>query len=174
VTAVVLSVGSNLGDRLENLRIPVLQAAYYGLRLRCGSPVYETAPIGGPPQPPYLNAVLLADTELPPYAVLAAAHAVEQSAGRQRGQRWGPRTLDVDIVAYGEQAYIGPPPGSGLSELTIPHPRAAERAFVLVPWLDADPDAVLPGRGRVAELVRALDLSGVRRRDDLDLARPAG
>jgi 2-amino-4-hydroxy-6-hydroxymethyldihydropteridine diphosphokinase len=173
---VVLSIGANLGERFAQLKIPVRQSLHYGLRLRAASPVYETDPVGGPPQPAYLNAVLLAETDLSPYALLAVAHELEQAAGREPCERWGPRTLDVDIVAYGDEEYDGPPVGDGfgLPDLTIPHPRAAERAFVLVPWLDADPDAVLPGCGRVAELLAGLDTSGVRRRDDLELVRIAG
>jgi 2-amino-4-hydroxy-6-hydroxymethyldihydropteridine diphosphokinase len=152
VTA-VLSVGSNLGDRLANLRLAVEV-----LQPHTVSPVYETAPVGGVAQDDYLNAVLLCDLD----AGLAweRAQEAEQRAGRERRERWGPRTLDVDLVlADGEV-----PPG-----LELPHPRAAVRAFVLVPWFDADPAALLPGHGPVAGLLADLDRSGVRRRDDLVL-----
>jgi 2-amino-4-hydroxy-6-hydroxymethyldihydropteridine diphosphokinase len=172
VTAVVWSIGSNLGERLDQLRVPARQAPFYGVDVRSVSPVYETEPVGGPAQPTYLNAVVLADTELSPYALLAVAHAIEQAAGRERAERWGPRTLDVDIVSYGDGQYdgAGAAEALGLPQLWLPHPRAHERAFVLVPWLDVDPQARLTGHGRVAELVARLDTGGVHRRDDLGVA----
>ena len=92
--------------------------------------------------------------------------AAEAARHRVRQQRWGPRTLDVDIIVYGDQISDDP-------ELTLPHPRAHERAFVLVPWHDVDPDAVLPGRGRVADLLAAADTTGIRLRDDTPLELPA-
>jgi 2-amino-4-hydroxy-6-hydroxymethyldihydropteridine diphosphokinase len=128
--------------------------------------VYETAPVGGPEQPDYLNAVVLAETSRPAAELLRRAHTIEVAAQRTREVHWGPRTLDVDIIAYGAETSSDP-------VLTLPHPRAHERAFVLAPWLDADPGAVLPGRGRVAALLAALLGGGVRRRDDLALRGPA-
>ena len=162
---VVLALGSNLGDRLANLQAAV-DALAPGLEEVAVSPVYETAPVGGPPQPDYLNAVLVAVTSLPPQAVLDRSRAAEAALGRARGPRWGPRTLDVDVIAYGNQISSDP-------ELTLPHPRAHERAFVLAPWHDVDPDAVIPGRGRVAELLAALPAGGVRLCPDARL-RPPG
>ncbi|HET9944610.1 MAG TPA: 2-amino-4-hydroxy-6-hydroxymethyldihydropteridine diphosphokinase, partial [Actinomycetes bacterium] len=91
--------------------------------------------------------------------------AVEETFARVREVRWGPRTLDVDVVAVGDLRVDEP-------DLLVPHPRAADRAFVLVPWLDVDPAAELPGRGRVDDLLSAVDRSGVRRRDDLVLEVP--
>ena len=166
-TTVVLALGSNLGDRLANLQAAVdALAAGPGLDQVAVSPVYETAPVGGPPQPDYLNAVLVAVTSLPPQAVLDRSRAAEAALGRARGPRWGPRTLDVDVIAYGNQISSDP-------ELTLPHPRAHERAFVLAPWHDVDPGAVIPGQGPVADLLAALPAGGVRRCRDVRL-RPPG
>lgn len=147
----VLSVGSNLGDRLAMLRLAVDVLAPTAV-----SPVYETAPVGGVEQGDYLNAVLVCDVDAA--AAWERAQRAEAAAGRERVVRWGPRTLDVDLVVAD-----GPVPDG----LVLPHPRAHERAFVLRPWLDVDPDAVLPGHGAVRDLLVAE--AGVRRRDDLRL-----
>jgi 2-amino-4-hydroxy-6-hydroxymethyldihydropteridine diphosphokinase len=120
------------------------------------SPVYETVPVGGPPQPDYLNAVLLARTTLPPHALLDRLQRVEVAFNRVREVRWGPRTLDIDIIAVEGETSDDP-------VLTLPHPRAHERAFVLAPWHDVDPAAVLPGRGGVAALLAAVGAPGIRR-----------
>ncbi|HLH59330.1 MAG TPA: 2-amino-4-hydroxy-6-hydroxymethyldihydropteridine diphosphokinase [Streptosporangiaceae bacterium] len=166
----VLALGSNLGDRLQTLQRAVdALAASAGIEVLSVSPVYETAPVGGPDQPDYLNAVVLADTSLPPGDVLARAHEIEAAARRTREVRWGPRTLDIDVIAYGDHV-------SGDPGLTLPHPRAHERAFVLAPWLDVDPAAELPGHGRVEELLRSPRRPAgqdVRRRDDMALRGPA-
>jgi 2-amino-4-hydroxy-6-hydroxymethyldihydropteridine diphosphokinase len=154
---VVLALGSNLGERRDILqgcvdaiaRIPEVQ-------LMAASPVYETVPVGGPSQPDYLNAVLLARTTLPSRTLLDRLHEVEGAFSRVREVRWGPRTLDIDIVPVDGEVSADP-------ELTLPHPRAHERAFVLAPWHDVDPDAVLPGHGAVKDLLAATDASGVRR-----------
>ena len=152
MTRAVLSIGSNLGNRLDHLR-----AVVAALRPVAVSPVYETAPWGGVEQDDYLNAVLVVDEPgTDAYGWLARAHELERAAGRVRDVRWGPRTLDVDVVDVDGTTSADP-------ELTLPHPRAHERAFVLVPWADVDPDAVLVGHGRVADL--AEDRSGVRRTD---------
>lgn len=127
------------------------------------SRVYETAPVGGPDQPDYLNAVVVARTALSAGAVLGRAQAAERVLGRVRTERWGPRTLDVDVISVGDERSDDP-------ELTLPHPRARERAFVLMPWLDADPAATLPGEGLVADLAARIGGDGIRRRDDLSLA----
>lgn len=163
----VLALGSNLGDRLASLQnaLDALRAAP-GVALRGVSPVYETDAVGGPDQPRYLNAVLVVRTSLDPHALLAQAHAVEQQLGRTRDVRWGPRTIDVDLIAVDDQILADP-------LVTLPHPRAHERAFVLAPWQDVDPSAVVPGHGPVAELLHHVDTRGVRRRDDLGLAVPA-
>ena len=164
---VVLALGSNLGDRLANLQAAVdALGAGPGLDEIMVSPVYQTAPVGGPPQPDYLNAVLVAATSLPPRAVLDRGRAAEAALGRVRGPRWGPRTIDVDVITYGNEI-------SGDPELTLPHPRAHERAFVLAPWRDLDPGAVIPGRGRVADLLAALPAGGVRLCRDARLRLPS-
>ncbi len=161
---VVLALGSNLGDRLANLRAGLEELTAGGdITVTAVSAVYETAPVGGPDQPDYLNAVVVGRTALPASAVLRLAQAAEHALGRLRAERWGPRTLDVDVIAVGEELSDDP-------ALTLPHPRARERAFVLVPWLDADPAAALPGDGPVAGLAARLGRDGVRRRDDLSLA----
>jgi 2-amino-4-hydroxy-6-hydroxymethyldihydropteridine diphosphokinase len=166
-STVVLALGSNLGDRLSNLQggVDVLCSGP-GLTDVAVSPVYETAPVGGPVQPDYLNAVLVATTALPPRAVLARGQDAETAMRRARGQRWGPRTLDVDVIVYGNEVSDDP-------ELTLPHPRAHERAFVLAPWHDVDPGAVIPGRGPVTDLLAALGTAGVRQRRDVRLRLPA-
>ena len=159
----VLSLGANLGDRLAALQRGLDELAAY-VTFRAVSPVYETAPVGGVEQPDFLNAVAVGDTALSPHDLVAAGQRAERAAGRVPGERWGPRVLDVDLVAY--DAVVSDDPGA-----TLPHPRAHERAFVLRPWLDVDPDAALPGRGLVRDLLR--DATGeVRRRDDLTLRAP--
>jgi 2-amino-4-hydroxy-6-hydroxymethyldihydropteridine diphosphokinase len=153
---VVLSAGANLGDRLGTLQGCVQAIGRLpGTDVLAISPVYETAPVGGPSQPDYLNAVLLIQTGLPPHDLLSAIHRIEADFGRVRAERFGPRTLDVDIIDYDGQV-------SDEEELTLPHPRAHERAFVLAPWHDLDPGAGLPGHGPVASLLAGLDQAGVR------------
>ncbi len=163
--SVVLSLGSNLSDRLANLQLGLDVLAAGGLELRAVSSVYETDPVGGVRQADYLNVVLLARSSLPSRDILARCAAAEAAAGRVRAQRWGPRTLDVDVIACGTEISADP-------ALTLPHPRAHERAFVLVPWLELDSRAVLPGRGPVAGLLTATTAAGVARRPDLKLALP--
>jgi 2-amino-4-hydroxy-6-hydroxymethyldihydropteridine diphosphokinase len=166
-STVVLALGSNLGDRLANLQRGVdLLSAGPGLEDVAVSPVYETAPVGGPDQPDYLNAVLVAVTSLTARAVLYRAQAAEQALQRVRGARWGPRTLDVDVIVYDDVVSADP-------ELTLPHPRAYQRAFVLAPWHDVDPGAVIPGKGRVADLLAAADTAGVRLRGDARIGMPS-
>jgi 2-amino-4-hydroxy-6-hydroxymethyldihydropteridine diphosphokinase len=153
----VLALGSNLGHRLDVLQGAVdAVAGLPGVRVDTASPVYETAPVGGPEQPDYLNAVLLARTTLAPRDLLAELHEVETAFDRVRLVRWGPRTLDIDIITY-EGALSADP------ELTLPHPRAHERAFVLAPWHDVDEAAVLPGHGAVSALLTAAGNEGIRR-----------
>jgi 2-amino-4-hydroxy-6-hydroxymethyldihydropteridine diphosphokinase len=164
MTRVVLSIGSNLGDRLARLQSVVdrLDEA-----VRAVSPVYETAAWGGVEQGPFLNAVVIADDPtLDGHGWLCCAQQMEQAADRVRGQRWGPRTLDVDLIAcYDNDTELF----SRNSGLTLPHPLAHLRAFVMVPWLAVDPDAELTVTGRrqpVAKLLAELDpadRAGVRR-----------
>ncbi|MFE9626985.1 2-amino-4-hydroxy-6-hydroxymethyldihydropteridine diphosphokinase [Streptomyces sp. NPDC006527] len=164
----VISIGSNLGNRLETLQgaIDALEDTP-GVRVKAVSPVYETEPWGVEPgsQPSYFNAVVVLKTTLPPSSLLERAHAVEEAFHRVRDERWGARTLDVDIVAYADVVSDDP-------QLTLPHPRAHERAFVLAPWHDVDPGAQLPGRGTVAALLGAVTREGVEARADLELRLP--
>lgn len=164
----VISLGSNLGNRLETLQgaVDALEDTP-GVRVKAVSPVYETEPWGVEPgsQPSYFNAVVVLRTTLPPSSLLERAHAVEEAFHRVRDERWGPRTIDVDIVAYADAVSDDP-------VLTLPHPRAHERAFVLAPWHDVDPEAQLPGHGAVARLLEALTREGVAPRADLELRLP--
>jgi len=160
IRQVILSIGSNLGDREANL-----QGAVDALRDTPDvvvvevSPVYETEPVGGPEESgPYLNIVLLADSTLPVEMLLDRAHAIEQAFGRERSVPGAPRTLDVDLITYGTKPIE-------TEELTIPHPRAHERAFVLAPWLDIERDAVLLGHGPVAELLAKVGTESVTKLD---------
>jgi 2-amino-4-hydroxy-6-hydroxymethyldihydropteridine diphosphokinase len=154
---VVLALGSNLGDRGDTLQGGVDAIAELAeVRLIAVSPVYETVPVGGPPQPDYLNAVVLAGTTLPPGELLDRLHEIEAAFDRVRVVHWGPRTLDIDIITVAGERSSDP-------ELTLPHPRAHERAFVLAPWHDIDPAAELPGYGPVADLLGGLDATGIRR-----------
>lgn len=143
----VLALGSNLGDRLGHLRLAVQVLGPHAV-----SPVYETVPVGGVAQGAFLNAVVLCDLDAA--AAWERAQDAERRAGRERTLRWGPRTLDVDVVD-------APPPVP--AGLVVPHPRAGERAFVLAPWADVEPEAVLPGAGRVIDVLAGLDRSGLRR-----------
>lgn len=162
---VVYSVGSNLGDRLGNLQgaVDALSDTPDVIVVDISS-VYETAPVGGPADAPtYLNLVIVAETTLEPRTLLERALAIEDAFGRVRtGERWGPRTLDVDLIVVGDAVTDQP-------DLKLPHPLAAQRGFVLVPWAEVDPNAELPGLGPVNQLVAAVDTSGVRRRDDLSV-----
>jgi 2-amino-4-hydroxy-6-hydroxymethyldihydropteridine diphosphokinase len=155
--AAILALGSNLGDRQDILQGGVdAIAGIEGVRLTGVSPVYETLPMGGPPQPDYLNAVVLADITISSRELLGQLHAVEAAFARVRQVRWGPRTLDIDIITVAGEHSDDP-------DLTLPHPRAQQRAFVLAPWHDADPGAVLPGHGPVADLLALVDQTGIRR-----------
>ena len=164
----VISLGSNLGNRLETLQgaIDALEDTP-GVRVKGVSPVYETEPWGVEPgsQPSYFNAIVVLKTTLPPSSLLERAHAVEEAFHRVRDERWGARTLDVDIVAYADVVSDDP-------TLTLPHPRAHERAFVLAPWHDLEPEARLPGRGAVADLLGSITQDGVAARQDLELQLP--
>jgi 2-amino-4-hydroxy-6-hydroxymethyldihydropteridine diphosphokinase len=163
----VLSLGANLGDRAGALRTALTALKDEGV-LVARSTLYETPPWGPVEQPPYLNAVAVVRGPRDASGWLARAHELEEAAGRTREIRFGPRTLDVDVVTVtGDD---GAPVLSDHPQLTLPHPRAHERAFVLVPWVTLDPTAELPGHGRVAELVAALpaaDVAAVTRWDHL-------
>ena len=152
MTRVVLSIGSNLGDRLARLR-SVVDAL--GDAVVAVSPVYETVPWGGVEQGPFLNAVVIADDPaLSPREWLRSGQQLEQAAERVRGEKWGPRSLDVDLVsccADGTELLVREP------DLTLPHPHAHVRAFVLVPWLAVDPSAKLTVAGAPAPVQQLLD-----------------
>lgn len=160
MTRAVLSLGANLGDRAGTLRraLGALAAADGPVD---HSDLYETPPWGPVEQPPYLNAVAVVRGQRDARGWLARAHELEQAAGRTREVRWGARTLDVDVVTVDGDGDDGEPVRSDDPELTLPHPRAHERAFVLVPWLALDPDAHLPGHGPVRDLLEALDPADV-------------
>ena len=155
----VLSLGSNLGDRLGYLRLAVRG---FGTAVRAVSPVYETAPWGVVDQPDFLNAVLIVeDPDTDEWGWLRRGQQLEADAHRERLQHWGPRTLDVDVVTVDGVTSTDP-------ELLLPHPGTPTRASVLVPWLAIEPDAELPGHGRIDQLLAALDpaeRAGVRRTD---------
>jgi 2-amino-4-hydroxy-6-hydroxymethyldihydropteridine diphosphokinase len=136
VTRAYLGLGSNLGDRAAFLQYAVDRLADAdGVLVEAVSRVYETAPVGGPPQDSFLNAVVAVDTTLDPHTLLALAHRIEAGAERVRNERWGPRTLDVDLLLYDDVDLDDP-------ELTVPHPRMWERGFVLAPLRDVAPDLV--------------------------------
>lgn len=155
-------LGSNLGDRVGHLRAAVAGLAGGGIDNLAVSALYETDPVGGPEQPDYLNAVAVGDTTLAATELLDLARSLETAAERVRTVRNAPRTLDVDLLAVGDVVMA-------TDELTVPHPRAHERAFVLVPWAEVDPAFVVPGRGTVAELAAGVQQSGVRPGPRVDL-----
>jgi 2-amino-4-hydroxy-6-hydroxymethyldihydropteridine diphosphokinase len=164
VTRAYVGLGSNLGDRMATLDAAVRALDADRLtHVMAVSHVYETKPVGGPPQGMYLNAVAVLETDRDPRDLLGLLQATEAGLGRERGERWGPRTLDLDLLLYD-----GPPIDS--PELTVPHPRARERAFVLVPLIDADPFARFPdGEAAVDALARLAPVSGVVPVGDLEV-----
>lgn len=169
MSTAVLSIGSNVGDSVAHLR-SVLAAL--GARLQAKSSIYRTAPWGGVDQQPFYNAVVIAaDPAWTPNNWLVFAQSCETAAQRAREVHWGPRTLDVDVIAVYDAA------GRAVSQddpaLLLPHPRAHQRAFVLGPWAQVQPDAVLP-QGRVADLVQQLQADGaadqqIERLDEVSL-----
>lgn len=155
---VVLGLGSNLGDRVATIHSAALAVgALPGVTDVRLSPLYETTPVGGPPQPDYVNAAVLVRTDLESRALLTAALEIELAHGRVRRERFGPRTLDVDILWIDGEIVQEP-------ALVVPHARLHERAFALVPLLDLAPDAIDPRAGSLlARLLPSLDLDGVWR-----------
>lgn len=150
----VVALGSNLGDRAAILDAALTDLARLPLvtHVKTATPIESVALTPEGPDadaPAYLNSVALLTTRLAPTVLLGYLHAIEARHGRERGARWADRTLDLDLIAYGEVTSDGP-------VLILPHPRAAERDFVLEPWLQVDPDAVLPGVGRVADILARL------------------
>lgn len=165
IRRVVLALGSNLGDRMSALQGAVGAIADTpDVWLTAVSPVYETEPVDAPEgSDHFLNAVVLVDTTLAAHRLMDRALAVEDAYDRERSEvPNAPRTLDIDLIVVGDRR-------SDDEILQLPHPRAQERAFVLAPWYDVEPDAVLPEAGPVKDLLDALDVSGITRRDDLSL-----
>ncbi|HYJ70622.1 MAG TPA: 2-amino-4-hydroxy-6-hydroxymethyldihydropteridine diphosphokinase [Nocardioidaceae bacterium] len=158
----VLSLGSNLGERFTTIEGGVNALADTpDVTVVSVSPVYETLPDDAPEgSPKFLNVMLLVDTTLSVHTLLDRCLAVESAFGRERtGVRHEPRTLDVDLIVVGDRVVDD-------DDLTLPHPAAHRRAYILRPWLDVDPEAYIPGHGLVVELLDKLDESGIQRRDD--------
>ena len=160
----VIAFGANLGDRARTIRAAAADIdALPGTSLIVLSSLVESAAVK--PQgidyeaPTYVNAVALVETTMEPHQLLAALNTIESAHGRTRQERWGDRTLDLDIITYDILEMSD-------DELTLPHPRAAERSFVLAPWLELDPDAAIPGRGNADELL-AFCLDPVREHTDV-------
>lgn len=161
--ATYIGLGSNLGDRAGHLAGAVRALETVG-RVRGVASVYETEPVGAKDQPAYLNTVVALETERAPESLLAALQEIEAAAGRSRPFPGAPRTLDLDLLLYGERMVERP-------DLVVPHPRLCDRAFVLVPLLELEPRARDPRTGRpYVEALRAL--TGGRRRDDVELHEP--
>ena len=144
----VIALGANIGNREENLDLAValLREATDVIIV---SSYYVTAPVGGPEQPDYVNAVCIIESELPAMDLLSLLQGIEKSLGRVRNERWGPRSIDLDLIQYGGVL-------SNIPELELPHPRAHERRFVLEPWFEIDPNAILLNSGRISELLEQL------------------
>lgn len=155
LTTIYLSLGSNLGDR-KSVLAAVQEALPPEVEVCQSSSIYQTEPWGYTDQPDFLNQVLLARTVLAPLDLLDYLKGIEQSLGRQPSSRYGPRTVDIDIIFYGEEIIAG-------KRLTVPHPRFGERAFVLVPLAEISPELQVPGSGQtVADLLQGVDTSGVK------------
>lgn len=144
----VIALGANLEEPAAavELAIALLEQS---TDLVARSSLYSTKPVGGPPQSDYINAIAIIDSELPAQDLLDLLHGIEKSMGRVRHERWGPRVIDLDLITYGDLQ-------SGDEGLTLPHPRAHERRFVLEPWLEIEPDALLPPYGLVRDILAEL------------------
>jgi 2-amino-4-hydroxy-6-hydroxymethyldihydropteridine diphosphokinase len=160
---VYIGIGGNLDDPVSQVRRALQTlSALPACRLVAHSPLYRTAPVGGPPdQPDYINAVAALDTTLAPAELLAALQALETGQGRVRAERWGPRTLDLDLLLYDQMISDDP-------WLTLPHPRLHERAFVLYPLRDIAPHLDIPGRGPLTELLARCPPRAIARLDSAD------
>ena len=144
----VIALGANIGNPREQRDIAV-SLLRESLEVIAVSSYYTTKPVGGPEQPDYINAVAIAESELPASDLLALLHGIEKVLGRERIEKWGPRTIDLDLIQYGTIL-------SYAEELLLPHPRAHERQFVLEPWVEIDPDAILLTHGKISELLSQL------------------
>jgi len=145
---VVIALGSNIGDTNSHLHHAIEELAKH-IEVTAVSSFYKTAPVGGPAQDDYLNAVLIGESEMDPLDLLVEMQEIEAMAGRTREIQWGPRTLDLDLISFGDHEINEP-------HLEIPHPRAHERAFVLEPWFEIDPEAELIGHGLIGDLLQEL------------------
>jgi 2-amino-4-hydroxy-6-hydroxymethyldihydropteridine diphosphokinase len=161
----VIALGSNLGNRELNIDSAIAELAKI-IEITHLSTNHETDPVGGPDQGQYLNAVAVVKTILSPEQFLVVIQQIELEQNRERNERWGPRTLDIDLLAMDNEVRSTP-------ELELPHPRAHERAFVLLPWSLLDPDFVIPGKASVAQLLENVEVKGVRFRNDLELVAHA-
>ena len=144
----VIALGANIGNPQEQMDVAIALLRE-SLEVTAVSSYFTTAPVGGPEQPDYLNAVCIAESELPAADLLALLHGIEKALGRERIEHWGPRTIDLDLIQYGTIL-------SYAEELTLPHPRAHERRFVLEPWAEVEPDALLLTHGKIADLLAQL------------------
>jgi 2-amino-4-hydroxy-6-hydroxymethyldihydropteridine diphosphokinase len=144
----VVALGANIGNPREqmDLAVALLREA---TEVDAVSSYFVTKPVGGPEQPDYLNAVCILESDLPATDLLAVLQGIEKSLGRERNERWGPRTIDLDLIQYGSLL-------SAADELELPHPRAHERRFVLEPWFEIEPDAILLTHGKISELLAQL------------------
>lgn len=160
----VVAIGSNLGERIARLQgaVSALEDTPEVNTVAVSS-VYETAPVNAPDgSGKFLNAVVLVDTTLTVHTLLERALAIEEAFGRERGEENAPRTLDVDLIVVGDRVCND-------EILTLPHPRVHERGFVLMPWMEIDPEGEIPGHGFVADLINGIDTSGVELREDLEI-----
>jgi 2-amino-4-hydroxy-6-hydroxymethyldihydropteridine diphosphokinase len=144
----VIALGANIGNPKENLDL-ALALLREATDVQLISSYYTTTPVGGPEQPDYLNAVCIIESELPAMDLLSLLQGIEKSLGRERLEQWGPRTIDLDLIQYGGLL-------SKADELQLPHPRAHERRFVLQPWFEIEPDAILLTHGSIRELLEQL------------------
>lgn len=144
----VVALGANLESPEEAVELAIT-LLNQSSDLVARSSLYTTKPVGGPPQPDYVNAVCILESDLPAHDLLALLNGIEKSMGRVRNERWGPRIIDLDLIIYGNAVVDD-------DELTLPHPRAHEREFVLQPWLEIDPEAELPPYGRVSDILAEL------------------
>ena len=144
----VVALGANIGNPREQieLALTMLRAATEVIAV---SSLPTTKPVGGPEQPDYINAVCILESELPATDLLSLLHGIEKTLGRERQERWGPRTIDLDLIQYGSLL-------SSAEELELPHPRAHERRFVLQPWSEIEPDAILLTHGKISHLLEQL------------------
>jgi 2-amino-4-hydroxy-6-hydroxymethyldihydropteridine diphosphokinase len=144
----VIALGSNLGNRELNIDSAIAELAKI-IEITHLSTNHETDPVGGPEQPKYLNAILIAETQLDPHELLISMLEIENKLGRKREIHWGPRTIDLDLIVVGDEVVVS-------DVLVLPHPRAHERKFVLEPWLEIDPTAQIPGIGLVESILQRI------------------